>query len=322
MPVSSVSKLLRSTIGITCVNGRDIAFQPDVQEAGPYQGALIHHHPLASYNDEKEAPTPMSRNDPSCQMNGIGKTPCRPLEFRRKIIMKRKLKRFTSGEIDETSPMTRLLKEEEQRAAPELVPTVEVRPVKLQYSVIDGSNIRRKEGIVLVSETTRVYDALFWLMKAAASNTSSSCKRIWSKRDTTGTASGDGYELVDLNFLDGTIEKDPEKEKEVQRPRKLVGEWLRAHYHDRTMRDCDIIIEVRKSNDKWQRAPLELENRIQVGDFVDAQDAAGNWYESIVKDVNKDSVSVHYFGWASRWNGRLRRRHDSSVPASVAVSLH
>mmetsp|Transcript_13758 Transcript_13758/g.33317 ORF Transcript_13758/g.33317 Transcript_13758/m.33317 type:complete len:1098 (+) Transcript_13758:142-3435(+) len=313
-------ELLRSTIGITCVNGRDITFQPYVQEAGPYQGALIHHHPLAS-NDEKEAPTPMSRNDPSCQMNGIAKTPCRPLEFRRKIIMKRKLKRFTSGEIDESSPMTRLLKEEEQRAAPELVPTVEVRPVKLQYSVIDGNNIRRREGIVLVSQTSRVYDALFWLMKVAAPNTSSSCKRIWSKRDTTGTASGDGYELVDLNFLDGKMEKDSEKEKEFQPPRKLVGEWLRAHYYENTKRDCDIIIEVRKSNDKWLRASLELENRILVGDYVDAQDAAGNWYESIVTHVNDDTVTVHYFGWASRWNGRLRRRQDSPVPASIA-KLH
>lgn len=236
--------------------------------------------------------------------------------------MKRKLKRFISGEIDESSPMMRLLKEEEQRAAPELVPTVEVQPVKLQYTVIDGSNMRRKEGFVLVSETTRVYDALFWLMKAAAPNTSSSCKRVWSKRDTIGTATGDGYELIDLNLLDGKIEKDGENGKELQRPRKLVGEWLRAHFRDASRRDCDVIIEVRKSNDEWLRAPMELENRIQVGDFVDAQDAGGNWYESVVTEVNDDIVAVHYFGWASRWNGRIRRRRDSTVPANIAVSLH
>lgn len=293
-----------------------------MQEAGPYQGALIHHHTLATYNDEKEQPAPTSRNGANGHMNGVGKSLCRPLEFRRKIIMKRKLKRFTSGEIDESSPMTRLLKEEEQRTAPELVPTVEARPVKLQYTVIDGNNMRRKEGFVLVSETTRAYDALFWLMKAAAPKTSSSCKRVWSKRDTVSTASGDGYELVDLNLLDGKIEKEEETEKEFQRPRKLVGEWLRAHYFDSTKRDCDIIIEVRKSNDKWSRASLELANRIQVGDFVDAQDAAGNWYESIVKEVTDDIVTVHYFGWASRWNGRIRRRQESKVPANISVRLN
>jgi hypothetical protein len=249
------------------------------------------------------------------------KIPSRPIEFRRKIIMHRKQKRFTSGELDESSPMTRLLKEEEKRAAPELVPTVEVYPVKLKYTVIDGKNQQRNKGFVLVSERTRVYEALLSLMKVAAPKTSSSCKRVWSKRDSNGTSSGDGYELVDLNLLDGKLVKSADKEKDLGPPHKMVGDWLKAHFVDESKKECEILVEIRPSNDQWQRESLELENRIQVGDFVDAQDATGQWYESIVTEVSEDTVTVHFFGWASRWNGRVRRRKHCEVPAGVGVSL-
>jgi ubiquitin carboxyl-terminal hydrolase 8 len=54
---------------------------------------------------------------------------------------------------------------------------------------------------------------------------------------------------------------------------------------------------------------------------VDAQDAAGKWYEALVEDVTEDSVTVHYFGWASKWNGNIRRRRVGDVEG-VSVKIH
>eukprot|EP00980_Cylindrotheca_fusiformis_P028571 scaffold22612_cov138-Cylindrotheca_fusiformis.AAC.5 len=308
--------ILRSTIGITCMNGSDVSFQPYLQPGlfEPEAAALIHHHPIPLSDNEK---TTIDFTPP--QPNGmLMKIPSRPIEFRRKVIMYRKLRRFTSGRLDESSPMTRLLKEEEKRAAPELIPTVEVYPVKLKYTVVDGRNMQRNQGFVLVSERAKIYDALLSLMKVAAPNTSSSCKRVWSKRDTIGTASGDGYELVDLSLLDGKVEK---KEKDIGPPRKMVGEWLKSHFVDPRKKECEILVEVRRSNDRWHRESLELANRIQVGDFVDAQDATGKWYESVVKEVAEDTVTVHFFGWASRWDGTVRRHRNSETAPEFSDTL-
>jgi ubiquitin carboxyl-terminal hydrolase 8 len=55
------------------------------------------------------------------------------------------------------------------------------------------------------------------------------------------------------------------------------------------------------------RAKHELARRIQVGDFVDAQDSAGNWYEAIVRDVRPQDMRVHFLGWSSRWDVTLPR---------------
>ena len=46
---------------------------------------------------------------------------------------------------------------------------------------------------------------------------------------------------------------------------------------------------------------------------MDAQDAAGKWYEAIVRKVTEDTVTVHYFGWASKWNATIRRRKESEI---------
>lgn len=52
---------------------------------------------------------------------------------------------------------------------------------------------------------------------------------------------------------------------------------------------------------------------IQVGDFIDAQDSTGKWYESIVKEVRDDELKVHYFGWSFRFDGIVRRRKTSDL---------
>ena len=55
----------------------------------------------------------------------------------------------------------------------------------------------------------------------------------------------------------------------------------------------------------------------QIGDFVDAQDPTDKWYEAVVRDVTDDTVIVHYFGWASRWDSRLPRHSKGPVPERV-----
>lgn len=243
-----------------------------------------------------------------------------------------KKNRFNLEKLDESNPMTRLLKEEEKRAEPLLVPSVEVHPVKIKYSVTDGTNDQQQQqasnnGFVLVSQETTVFEALQGLMKVAAPDTTSSCKRIWSRRDTSGTKAGDGYELVDLDLLDGKLLRAPDREEEEEEerrlPRRNIGKWLEGHFAaaGESCIECDVLVEVRHLNSSWSRDSLELENRIQVGDFVDAQDATGKWYEAIVREVADDTVSVHYFGWASKWNGTIRKKKDSNVEAGIAVSF-
>ena len=53
---------------------------------------------------------------------------------------------------------------------------------------------------------------------------------------------------------------------------------------------------------------------------MDAQDSAGKWYESLVLEVTDNTVTVHYFGWASRWNATLRRRKDDETDKAPYVS--
>jgi hypothetical protein len=64
-----------------------------------------------------------------------------------------------------------------------------------------------------------------------------------------------------------------------------------------------------------------LNHQSQVGDFVDSQDAAGKWYEALVREVAEDTVTVHYFGWATKWNGTIRRRKDVEMTGVSAVSM-
>ena len=45
---------------------------------------------------------------------------------------------------------------------------------------------------------------------------------------------------------------------------------------------------------------------------MDAQDSARKWYEAIVREVSEDTVKVHYFGWGSKWDGKLPRRKGTN----------
>lgn len=287
----------------------------------------------------------------------------RPIEFPRRIVMKSvsPLHGKYGRDImeDSLSPMTKLLKEQERLAPPQMVPTVELYPIKLNYHIVDSSTAgttSKCTGFVLVSRRTKVYDALQNLLRATAPETSSTCKRLWSfrgcsagasslswksSRETTATKLGDGYEVVDLESLDGkliSLKKPTDiKNESLSSPKTipslLVGEWIRTHQQlrqkihnafdeddDDELRELDILVEIKRPNTPWPREKLELEHRVQVGDFVDAQDIAGRWYEAVVKEVSETTVTVHYIGWASRWNAKLRKsRHNNSSTGEKAV---
>jgi ubiquitin carboxyl-terminal hydrolase 8 len=267
----------------------------------------------------------------------------RPIEFPRQIIMKP----VTSGHgkygkdimEDSLSPMTRLLKEQEKLLPPQMVPSVELYPIKLNYHIVDGSDTSpgtndKYKGFVLVSRRTKVYDALQDLLKATAPETSSTCKRLWSlrgyrnqnpNRGTAPTKLGDGYEVVDMDSLDGKLISVKKGESTASKtiPDLLVGEWILSHQQHRQkirkttndddkLRELDILVEIKRANMPWPREKLELEHRVQVGDFVDAQDIAGKWYEAVVKEVSQTTVTVHYLGWASRWNATLRKSNRTN----------
>lgn len=346
-----IVQTLRSVLGVVCDDGFSVSYQPFVNE----NPALIHHHtfPVSEIHDatvsnevQKETLAAAaeeinglhdtsSDNDHQLQ-NGhdfltMGRrsrrAPPRPIEFRRRILMQPAAPKVIYGRglmDDAASPMTKLLKEQERLAPPRLVPTVELYPIKLCYKIIDPSHNGEVEnrGFALVSRRTRVYDALHDLLDVTAPQASSSCKRVWSRREG-GTKSGDGFEVVDLSSLDGKLNKRAEANDETASklaqnlPSLLVGEWIQSHRSssdpEAEVKEVEVLIEIRRPNLAWPREDLVFENRLQVGDFVDAQDIAGKWYEAIVRKVDETTVDVHYFGWASRWNLTLRRKRDSVV---------
>ncbi len=275
--------------------------------------SLLHHHfhgSAAKINDTIEQRPIGSSGLPQ------------PIEFRRRVMMKPVPKVQISPEMTEiSSPMTKLLLEQESMQQPRMMPWVEVYPLKLNYSIVDDAEREPNSlGFVLVSRRSNVYKALQGLMKVAAPQTVSSCRRVWSKRPNPGTKNaGDGYELVELENIDGKLLKK-EPGIDLTTPQLSIDLWIGTFGEAEALKEIDILVEIRKASGRWPRESLELGNRLQVGDFVDAQDSAGKWYEAMVRSMQDDFVTVHYFGWASRWDATVRRRAGVHVEGACAVS--
>jgi len=73
---------------------------------------------------------------------------------------------------------------------------------------------------------------------------------------------------------------------------------------------CDDATE--DGNQLRRRRLLSFSSQICLGDFVDAQDSTGKWYEAVVVNVTKDTVKVHYCGWSSKWDCTIFRRRTFS----------
>lgn len=179
-------------------------------------------------------------------------------------------------------------------------------------------------GFVLVSRASPVVEALRAVIKAAAPETSSCCVRLWSKIGQTSkrqcktkgaTIDGDGLDVIDLDTIDENVKEETNSNTaNFIRVPLSVSEWVKRHSPKRSAaKSIEIVVEVRDSpSSKWPREGLELESRIKVGDFVDAQDTTGKWYEAIVRGITDDTITVHYVGWTSKWDSKLRRRRKRS----------
>ena len=191
------------------------------------------------------------------------------------------------------------------------------KPTTSTVNVQPSTNADQDERYCLVSQTALVADAIPAIMKEVAPQKSTSCVRVWCRRNTLrkdgitqATADGDGYDLLELDQLDGRLlSKRP-----VQKSTMTVKEWVHRQNGSEKKHTVDILIETRATpNTRWPRAVLELEERIQMGDFVDAQDTTGKWYEALVRDVTDELVVVHYAGWATRWDIKLKRRRKEII---------
>lgn len=215
---------------------------------------------------------------------------------------------------------------------------VEVYPISFLYKHINDLS---QKGQMFFSRDTAMRDAMKALETLIAPKTPSEWKRCWvqyslpgstvtrrrdnnTRLDLYGTASeaSDGFELwsdiveaastssnltigeylTRYNNMDLSVTASPtlqarfkvivEIQLATQAP-PLAGKARAYHRRPRSM--------------QYIRAPKELAKRIQVGDFVDAQDSSGRWYEAIVREVRPLELKVHFLGWTSRWDGVIPR---------------
>eukprot|EP00546_Thalassionema_frauenfeldii_P005026 CAMPEP_0178910418 /NCGR_PEP_ID=MMETSP0786-20121207/9088_1 /TAXON_ID=186022 /ORGANISM="Thalassionema frauenfeldii, Strain CCMP 1798" /LENGTH=943 /DNA_ID=CAMNT_0020582671 /DNA_START=199 /DNA_END=3026 /DNA_ORIENTATION=- len=292
--------LLRSVHGVLCEDLKSITFQGVASSS-----VLIQHF------------------DTSKPKNGHS----RPIQFQRHVILERRSKKEIKGKLVDaslSSHMNKLMIDEDYERT--LVPMVEVYPRKFTYSLVapledskhervHGFNgekavqIKKTNNFFLASKLSDIDEVLDAILKEVAPEKSSSCVRLWCKH-FSGTRTGDGYELIELGqqtIINGKVASiggSVSNGKEATEKLTSVADWMKQ-------RESDLLIETRaNSSSNWPRASFELSNRIEVGDFVDAQDTTGNWYEAMVREVGVNHVLVHYLGWASRWDGKIRRRND------------
>lgn len=215
-------------------------------------------------------------------------------------------------------------------------------------NTITNASIREALGFVLVSRDTPAIAAVAALQRLVAPRTASQSVRTWSKYNynttttnkgsaaanppgasSSSTASHDnGYELIDMDSLAEAVYTNPQS---LQQPTYgaitttstkpiSMGAWVNQHSFGPEFTELDLLVETRRSvNVPWPREHLELANRIQPGDLVDAQDVAGKWYEAVVQKVEDETVLVHYTGWASKWDSKVRRR-NASIQNSTSVT--
>jgi ubiquitin carboxyl-terminal hydrolase 8 len=335
----SFYEILRATHGILCDDGFTIAFQPGEREALLLQHE-IHEDGDAAAGSFGQRRHLQSLNEPSIP---------RPVEFRRKVVWKDSRlpeKDDTSKGGPSQSLMEQLMKEEARLNAPRGFPAPEIHPYQFLYRITKDKPLpstASPHGWALISSGSTALDALSALLRAALPSVASHSVRLWTKLDysygvpkanpqqgspssssagsrspldghyDSPTSKGDGYEWVDLESL---------SKKPINSAGELstLKEWVENYFRDPSQRQVECILEVRPAvHAPWPRQSLLLTERLEPGDFCDAQDIAGNWYEARVvgpvdsavdskdgaEDEKREKVKVHYIGWASRWNANV-----------------
>ena len=337
-------KLIRSVHGVLCDGGGDGSKGSDAERSVAFRGGdrvegydpavVIHHHVFSYQGDDRGGPP-------------------RPIEFRRKILPS------SAVEVD-TGPV--------EMGAVAGRCFVETYPVRIDYSVVaegagGGGGPPLLGAFFFFPVGCPPPPALLAVLRSALSSHSAATKRIWypaSARRATRT--GDGYDLVDLEGLvspSKAAELGPD-EKAQQDARgspgllrrdtptasaamtlMTLGKWIRECTGAPSPKESPpsekclaihLLLETKSGpTAAWPREALELVARLQPGDFVDASDNSGSWYEAQVHEVLEDRVKVHFFGWASRWDGWICRRRpgegagtpDGCMPnASSPAPLH
>lgn len=209
-------------------------------------------------------------------------------------------------------------------------------------AVVNTNSLRHcQQGMALASRASLAKNVLHELERAASPGRSSACIRLWKKsrpyvNDVQAaegirgaTKNGDGFDLIHMDSLVVSPPKKPKSPKSPPRSGKksndnrplTVGEWLKIDLTQLPQSQpkiqpvvVELLIEIRSSpTARWVRESLQLENRLQVGDFVDAQDSTRQWYEAIIREVTPDTVKVHYFGWGSKWDTILPRHKKGAA---------
>ena len=249
-----IHKTLRSVHGVLCEDGYTVSYQPI--ETG--LGNLIHHH------QNGYPVNPQTGSQPAA----------RPVEFRRKIILQPSSLLFARNSDPPKDLMEKLMLEEQRMQAQQLVPTVEVHPIKICYSVVSDDNLdppmspsgsESHDGFVLVSQDELAYNTLLSLMKVAASQKASNCVRMWSQRETISSCRYEVVHLEDLEIHDDTMSEAAAASVDIRKRQMTIGEWLSTHTADVSHTQLKMLVETRKtSQSKWPREELEFENRIKV----------------------------------------------------------
>lgn len=334
---------LRSTHGVVCDDGFTVAFQPGEREA------LLLHHEIHQH------PETITSNMYQKQIEEASLP--RPVEFRRKVIWKssesKKIEVVTVGG-NSNSLMDQLMQEEARLKAPSHVPRAEVHPYQFLYRITKDKRAPQTStpnGWALISSGAVALDALSALLRAAVPRVASHSIRLWTKLDysiadakvanapnspsssTTSslpnhegdkspTVKGDGYEWVDLEEI---------SKRAVTKDAKVltIADWIQSHFRNPNQRQVECLLEVRPAvHSQWPRHTLLLTQRLKPGDFCDAQDIAGQWYEAQVvgyeaapsDEHTYEKVKMHYVGWASRWNANVplvKGKSKLSLPAPL-----
>jgi len=165
---------------------------------------------------------------------------------------------------------------------------------------LETKELSYQSGKVWTSRASTIQSFVSSVCKIVSPRSASFCVRLWFKyKHANATKRGDGYEILHVTS-DSTMS---------------IFDWCREQlYFDE---DVECIVEVRGNvTGIWPRADFELVNRISVGDFVDARDSTGKWYESFVREVTPDGVKVHFIGWSSRWDLTLPLDHSKGPNAT------
>ena len=204
-----------------------------------------------------------------------------PIEFKRRVIIQSN--DIPPQEQDHTasskSLMDQLLLEERTLQTQH---EVEVRPIFISYT-IENVNSERS-ATCLLSQTISVADALVAIKTAALPEVDPSCVRIWSRWQY-------GEDAVWR-----AVHSDP---------KLLLVDWAPRHGFERNV---TLRLELKVDmTTPWPALPWT------VGECVDAQDVAGHWYEAVVRKMSDTHFTVHYMGWASRWDGKVPRLKDEQL---------